>query len=180
MCRKSYFSMYTMGDEGERNSPSEEHGVSKETRLKASAELEIERLTGAKNVTEQMGDDQEVKKKLDEIEESLNEKKEELEDFEALNQALVVKEQRANVELTDARKELIDLIKKHSFRGSIGVKRMGERDSTRFREITKSKFLGTDADLKATQLCSIWAPCGSQLASFQRCNKRKWFQGNHH
>ncbi|KAG5595132.1 hypothetical protein H5410_036364, partial [Solanum commersonii] len=35
--------------EGERNSLSEEHGVSKETRLKASAELEIERLTGAKN-----------------------------------------------------------------------------------------------------------------------------------
>ncbi|KAK4717778.1 hypothetical protein R3W88_016116 [Solanum pinnatisectum] len=124
--------------------------------LKQALELEIERLTGAKNVTEQMGDDQEVKKKLDEIEESLNEKKEELEDLEALNQALVVKEQRANVELTDARKELIDLLKKHSFRDSIGVKRMGELDSTRFREITKSKFLRTDANLKATQLCSMW------------------------
>ncbi|KAH0781146.1 hypothetical protein KY290_000744 [Solanum tuberosum] len=71
----------------------------------------------------------------------------------------------------------ISLIKKHSFRASIGVKRMGELDSTRFREITKSKFPGTDADLKATQLCSIWAPCGSRLASFQICNKRKWFQG---
>ncbi|KAK6786084.1 hypothetical protein RDI58_014609 [Solanum bulbocastanum] len=124
--------------------------------LKQALELEIERLTGAKNVTEQMGDDQELKKKLDEIEESLNEKKEELEDLEALNQALVVKEQRANVELTDARKELIDLIKKHSFRGSIGVKRMGELDRTRFSEITKSEFLGTDANLKATQLCSMW------------------------
>uniref|UniRef100_M0ZZA0 XH/XS domain-containing protein n=1 Tax=Solanum tuberosum TaxID=4113 RepID=M0ZZA0_SOLTU len=124
--------------------------------LKQALELEIERLTGAKNVTEQMGDDQEVRKKLDEIEESLIEKKEELEDLEALNQALVVKEQQANVELTDARKELIDLIKKHSFRASIGVKRMGELDSTRFREITKSKFLGTDANLKATQFCSMW------------------------
>ncbi|KAK4715688.1 hypothetical protein R3W88_014026 [Solanum pinnatisectum] len=111
--------------------------------LKHALELDIEHLTGAKNVTEQMGDDQE----------SLNEKKE---DLEALNQALVVDEQRANVELTDARKELIDLIKEHSFRASIGVKRMGELDSTRFREITKSKFLGTDADLKATQLCSVW------------------------
>ncbi|XP_010321721.1 protein INVOLVED IN DE NOVO 2-like [Solanum lycopersicum] len=124
--------------------------------LKQALELEIERLTGAKNVTEQMGDDQDVKKKLDEIEEILNEKKEELEDLDAMNQALVVKEQRANVELTDARKELIDLLKQHSFRASIGVKRMGELDSTRFCEITKSKFLGPDADLKATQLCSIW------------------------
>lgn len=77
--------------------------------LKQALELEIERLTGAKNVTEQMGDDQDVKKKLDEIEEILNEKKEELEDLDAMNQALVVKEQRANVELTDARKELIDV-----------------------------------------------------------------------
>uniref|UniRef100_M0ZZA1 XH/XS domain-containing protein n=1 Tax=Solanum tuberosum TaxID=4113 RepID=M0ZZA1_SOLTU len=33
---------------------------------------------------------------------------------------------------------------------------MGELDSTRFREITKSKFLGTDANLKATQFCSMW------------------------
>lgn len=83
--------------------------LQKKLDLKQALELEIERLTGAMQVTKHMGDGQDVKKKLDEIEESLNEKKEELEDLEALNQALVVKEQRANVELTDARKELIDV-----------------------------------------------------------------------
>ncbi|XP_055831354.1 protein INVOLVED IN DE NOVO 2-like [Solanum dulcamara] len=130
--------------------------LQKKLDLKQALELEIERLTGAMQVTKHMGDGQDVKKKLDEIEESLNEKKEELEDLEALNQALVVKEQRANVELTDARKELINGMKQYPSRAFIGVKRMGELDTKRFHEITKIKFLGKDADLKAAQLCSIW------------------------
>ncbi|XP_060175109.1 factor of DNA methylation 4-like [Lycium barbarum] len=87
----------------------------------------------------------------------MRDKKEELEDLEALNQALVVKEQLANVELKDARKELIDGMKQYSSRALIGVKRMGELEIKRFQEITKRKFLGKDADLKAAQLYSIWS-----------------------
>ncbi|XP_019235831.1 PREDICTED: factor of DNA methylation 4-like [Nicotiana attenuata] len=122
---------------------------------KQALELEIERLKGATQVMRHMGDGQDVKKKLDEIQESLKEKEEELEDLEALNQALVVKERRANVELQDARKELIDGMKQHSSRALIGVKRMGELDIKRFQEITKKMFV-EDADLKAAELCSIW------------------------
>ncbi|XP_016498170.1 factor of DNA methylation 4-like [Nicotiana tabacum] len=122
---------------------------------KQALELEIERLKGATQVMRHMGDGQDVKKKLDEIQESLKEKEEELEDLEALNQALVVKERRANVELQDARKELIDGMKQHSSRALIGVKRMGELDIKRFQEITKKMFV-EDADFKAAELCSIW------------------------
>ncbi|KAJ8558515.1 hypothetical protein K7X08_034044 [Anisodus acutangulus] len=107
-------------------------------------------------INEHMGEGQDVKKKLDEIQESLNEKKEELEALEDLNQALVVKEQLENVELKDARKDLINGMKQYSSRDLIGVKRMGELDTKRFQEITKRKFLGKDADVKAAQLCSIW------------------------
>lgn len=83
--------------------------LQKKLDLKQALELEIERLTGAMQVTKHMGDGQDVKKKLDEIDESVKEKKEELEGLEALNQALVVKEQKTAVELNDARKELSDV-----------------------------------------------------------------------
>ncbi|XP_059281320.1 factor of DNA methylation 4-like [Lycium ferocissimum] len=102
--------------------------LQKKLDLKQVLDLEIERLRGAIQVTKHMEDGQDGKKKLEEIEESLNDKKEELEDLEALNQALVVKEQKANVELKDARKELIDVMKHYSSRALIGVKRMGELD----------------------------------------------------
>ncbi|XP_059292753.1 protein INVOLVED IN DE NOVO 2-like isoform X1 [Lycium ferocissimum] len=130
--------------------------LQKKLDLKQALELEIERLTGAMQVTKHMGEGQDGEKKLEEIEESLNEKKEELEDLEALNQALVVKEQKANVELKDAKKELIDGMKQYSSRALIGVKRMGELDIKKFQEITKRKFLGKDADFQAAQMCSIW------------------------
>lgn len=47
-------------------------------------------------------------------------------------------------------------MKQYPSRAFIGVKRMGELDTKRFHEITKRKFHGKDADIKAAQLCSIW------------------------
>ena len=54
-------------------------------------------------------EDSEVKKKMEEMSEQLQEKVEEMEDLEALNQTLVVKERKSNDELQEARKELISV-----------------------------------------------------------------------
>ncbi|PHT44735.1 hypothetical protein CQW23_13893 [Capsicum baccatum] len=115
--------------------------LQKKLDLKQALELEIERLTGAMQVTKHMGDGQEVKKKLDEIEESLKEKKEELEALEALNQTLVVKQQMASVELNDARKELIDGMKENTSRALISVKRMGELEDLRNNKLGREATL---------------------------------------
>ncbi|KAM3234032.1 factor of DNA methylation 4 [Capsicum annuum] len=116
--------------------------LQKKLDLKQALELEIERLTGAMQVTKHMGDGQDVKKKLDEIDESVKEKKEELEGLEALNQALVVKEQKTAVELNDARKELSDGMKENTSRALIIVKRMGDLE-----DLWNNK-LGRKASLK--------------------------------
>ena len=50
-----------------------------------------------------------IAKKCDLVQADLKEKEEELEDLEAINQALIVKEQKSNEELVDARKELISV-----------------------------------------------------------------------
>ncbi|RVW66153.1 hypothetical protein CK203_007403 [Vitis vinifera] len=59
--------------------------------------------------------------KMDDIQEELKEKEEELDDLEALNQALVVKERKSNDELQEARKELISYFKGRSGRAFIAV-----------------------------------------------------------
>ncbi|KAJ9698427.1 hypothetical protein PVL29_007490 [Vitis rotundifolia] len=78
---------------------------------KQALELEIERMRGALQVMKHMGEngDMDMKIKMDKIQEGLKEKEEELDDLEALNQALVVKERKSNDELQEARKELISV-----------------------------------------------------------------------
>jgi len=73
---------------------------------KQALELEIEHMRGALEVMKHMGEDEdaEVKKKMDEIEQDLKDKEEDLEGMEELQQALVVKERKTNDELHDARK----------------------------------------------------------------------------
>ena len=68
-------------------------------------------MRGALGVMKHMGEegDADNKKKMDEIEEALKDKEEDLEAMEALNQALIVKERRSNDELQQARKELINV-----------------------------------------------------------------------
>ena len=78
---------------------------------KQALELEIDRMRGALQVMKHMREnrDMDMKIKMDEIQEELKEKEEELDDLEALNQALVVKERKSNDELQEARKELISV-----------------------------------------------------------------------
>ncbi|KAK6929351.1 Factor of DNA methylation 1-5/IDN2, domain XH [Dillenia turbinata] len=125
---------------------------------KQALELEIEQLRGALNVMKHVGDDgdAEILKKMEDIFSTLREKEGELEDLEALNQALVIKERKSNDELQDARKELIAGLKDMSGRSHIGVKRMGELDNKPFLEAMKRKYITEEAGEKASELCSLW------------------------
>lgn len=53
-------------------------------------------------------------------------------------------------------KLLFQGLKDMSISAHIGVKRMGELDSHPFHEAMKRKYSDTQADEKATELCSLW------------------------
>ncbi|XP_074279495.1 protein INVOLVED IN DE NOVO 2-like [Silene latifolia] len=132
--------------------------LQKQLETKQALELEIEQLRGKLNVMKHVGDegDMEVIKKVDGILKDLREKEESLEDVESLNQTLIVKERMSNEELQEARKELITNFKDMSNRGHIGVKRMGELDSSAFQEVCKRRYPEDIAEDKAAELCSLW------------------------
>ncbi|GAV70287.1 XS domain-containing protein/XH domain-containing protein/zf-XS domain-containing protein [Cephalotus follicularis] len=125
---------------------------------KQALELEIEQMRGTLNVMKHMGDDgdSEVLIKVEKVLEDMREKEEELEDLEALNQTLVVRERKSNDELVDARKELINGLKEISTRDHIRVKRMGELDSRPFHAAMKRKYNEEEAEERASDLCSLW------------------------
>ncbi|XP_059626605.1 factor of DNA methylation 4-like [Cornus florida] len=133
--------------------------LQKKLDAKQRLELEIVRMRGAIQVMKHMDDDgdMEVKRKMESIENDLKEKEEELEDLEALNQALIVKERKSNDELQEARKELVNGLKEQSnSRSLIGVKRMGELDEKPFYTAAKTKHSDEEALEKAVELCSLW------------------------
>lgn len=126
---------------------------------KQKLEMEIEELKGKLQVMKHLGnqDDAAVQGKIKEMDNELQTKMEEMEGVENLNQALVVKERQSNDELQEARKELIkglqDML---SGRTNIGVKRMGELDTKAFYDACKEKYEPDEAQIKATELCSLW------------------------
>ncbi|KAJ6720453.1 RIBONUCLEASE P SUBUNIT P38 [Salix viminalis] len=132
--------------------------LEKQLDAKQALELEIERLRGALNVMKHMEDDGDVEvlRKMDVIIKSLREKEGELNDLEALNQTLIVRERKSNDELQEARKELINGLKEISNRAHIGVKRMGELDSKPFLEAMKRKYNNEEAEDRASEICSLW------------------------
>ncbi|KAK4579185.1 hypothetical protein RGQ29_029027 [Quercus rubra] len=132
--------------------------LEKQLDAKQALELEIERLRGSLNVMKHMGDDGDVEilEKVDTILKQLREKEGELEDLEALNQTLIVKERKSNDELQEARKELVNDLKDLASRAHIGVKRMGELDSKPFHEAMKRKYNDEEAEDRASELCSLW------------------------
>lgn len=136
--------------------------LEKQIDQKQTLELEIEQLRGTLSVIRLMGDDgdMEVMEKVDSTLKDLREKEGDLEDLEALNQTLIVKERKSNDELQEARKELINGLKDLKELGysadDIGVKRMGELDGKPFLEALEKKFSGDEAEYRAIELCSLW------------------------
>lgn len=85
--------------------------LEKQLDAKQALELEIERMRGTLNVMKHMEDDEdcEVLQKMESLIKDMREKEGELEDLEALNQTLIIRERNSNDELQDARKELISV-----------------------------------------------------------------------
>ncbi|OEL29733.1 Factor of DNA methylation 1 [Dichanthelium oligosanthes] len=131
------------------------YNLEMELASKQKLELEIEQLRGKLEVMRHMGDeDIDLKTKLDELLETLEEKNDELEGIDSLNQTLIIKERRTNDELEEAKKELTSgLQKMAAVRSLIGVKKMGELDHKAFIAACKKKT--TDAEQLAL-LCSKW------------------------
>ncbi|XP_078176544.1 factor of DNA methylation 5-like [Carex rostrata] len=133
--------------------------LEKQLDAKQKLELEIQQLKGQLQVMKHMGGDEDssVQAKMDELTTELNEKIDEMEDMEALNQTLVVKERKSNDELQEAKKELIsglpDMLIGRAF---IGIKRMGEIDDKPIREAFKRKFPKRDAEIQAAMISSKW------------------------
>ncbi|XP_062154773.1 protein INVOLVED IN DE NOVO 2 [Alnus glutinosa] len=132
--------------------------LEKQLDAKQALELEIEQLRGQLNVMKHMGDDGDVEvlQKVESILKQLREREGELDDLEDLNQTLIVKERKSNDELQEARKELINGLKEMARRTSIGVKRMGALDNKPFYEAMKRKYNEEEADMRASELCSLW------------------------
>ncbi|CAO2199881.1 unnamed protein product [Urochloa humidicola] len=124
---------------------------------KQKLELEIEQLKGKLEVVKHMeGEGVDVKKRSEELTAELNERIEEMEDLEALNQTLVIKERMTNDEIQDAKKELISgLSELLGPRSNIGIKRMGELDEKPFLLACKQRY-GDNAEMEALKLCSSW------------------------
>ncbi|CAA0811868.1 Factor of DNA methylation 1 [Striga hermonthica] len=135
---------------------------------KQSLELNIQHMRGAIEEMNHMStceeEDMELKKKLEAIEEELNDKEEELDGMESVNQNLIIKERKTNDELQQARQQLLSnfmfiyLSPKifNDSRTNICVKRMGELDEKPFVKVANIKHGGEDAKAKAAELCSLW------------------------
>ncbi|KAI3919585.1 hypothetical protein MKX01_018408 [Papaver californicum] len=94
---------------------------------------------------------------IEELTQKLEDKEEELESQEDLNQIFIVKERGSNDELQEARKELVFQLKATcNTHASNRYKRMGELDSKPFQKECKKRYSGEEADVKATDLCSLW------------------------
>ncbi|KAK9734817.1 hypothetical protein RND81_04G164900 [Saponaria officinalis] len=124
---------------------------------KQALELEIEQLRGKSLVLEHMERDAETKRKMEEIDEELKDKEEDLQALEDLAQTLIVKERNSNDELQDARKELITGLSKEtrSTRATIGVKFVGALDGKLFEKVAKDKYPSDHVPTKAEELMAI-------------------------
>ncbi|XWS20521.1 hypothetical protein CRYUN_Cryun31cG0108700 [Craigia yunnanensis] len=132
--------------------------LEKQLDVKQKLEMEIEDLKGKMLVMKHLGqDDAAVQKKMEEMNNELKEKIDDLQDLESTNQVLIYKERQSNDELQEARKVLIQGLQELlGARTNIGLKRMGELDSKAFQDTCKLRFSPDEAAIQASTLCSLW------------------------
>ncbi|XP_057483925.1 factor of DNA methylation 2-like isoform X1 [Actinidia eriantha] len=102
------------------------------------------------------GDDYSLNIQIDALKEELAEKADDLNDMENLNQTLILREHMSNVELQDARKELISVLPNVLDTTTIGVKRMGEVDQKPFQDVCSQRFSGEDWEVRSVEQSSLW------------------------
>ncbi|KAK4431154.1 Factor of DNA methylation 2 [Sesamum alatum] len=93
---------------------------------------------------------------VDDLKKQLAEKIEELQDVEALNQTLILREHGSNNELQDVRKELINVLPNLLDSVSVGVRRMGEIDMRPFKDVCFRMFPTEDWEVRSVELNSFW------------------------
>ncbi|KAK7305732.1 hypothetical protein VNO77_43642 [Canavalia gladiata] len=132
--------------------------LEKQLDMRQKFELEIQQLKGSLNVLKHIEDDEdaEVLKKVDGLQKDLRDKEQSLQDLDALNQTLIIKERKSNDELQEARKELVEGLKELSSHGNVRLKRMGELDTRPFLEAMKKNYNEEEAEERASELCSLW------------------------
>ncbi|KAM0858726.1 hypothetical protein ACQ4PT_047650 [Festuca glaucescens] len=127
---------------------------------KQKLELEIKQLQGKLEVMKHMPgeEDSESKRKIDELNEELQDKLDEMDAMESLHKTLLLKERISNDELQDARKKLIEGLRDiiTNGRANIGIKIMGDLDLKSFAGACKHKMSKEDAEVTASILCSKW------------------------
>uniref|UniRef100_A0A1J3JZ18 Factor of DNA methylation 5 n=1 Tax=Noccaea caerulescens TaxID=107243 RepID=A0A1J3JZ18_NOCCA len=132
--------------------------LEKELDSKQKLQMEIQELKGRLKVMNvEDKDDEDIKTKMKELNEMLEEKCSELEDLEDMNSHLMIKERQSNDEIQEAREELITGMRELlTDRTNIGIKRMGELDEKPFMKACKQRFMGEEADVQHAMLCSKW------------------------
>ncbi|PWA47584.1 putative domain XH [Artemisia annua] len=157
--KKAYESVLRLVDEQKRE---KEEALKKVLELerqldaKQKLEMEIEELKGKVQVSH-LWDDTKVQEEIKKMNDELEAKLEEMGNIEELNQTLLMKERQSNYELQEARKELIKFLK--DMPGgctNIGVKKMGEIDMKAFHDACKEKYDAEEAQIKASELCTLW------------------------
>ncbi|KAJ1396778.1 putative domain XH [Sesbania bispinosa] len=122
--------------------------LQEQLKSKQKLELENQQLKGKLYI---MKDD--FQKMVGALHMDIREKEQSLQDLDALNQTLIIKERELNDELQEARRELINRL---ITLANIGVKRMGELDTGPFLEAMKKRYNEVEAEKKASEMCSLW------------------------
>ncbi|XVE99580.1 hypothetical protein REPUB_Repub03eG0211700 [Reevesia pubescens] len=99
---------------------------------------------------------EDLKRQNEELQYRVIQLEKELEDVDALNQTLIVRDFQSNNELQEARKKMINGLEETSCYAHIGVKRMGELDNKPFLEAVKRRYNKRPAKERASELCSLW------------------------
>ncbi|CAI9092385.1 OLC1v1027607C1 [Oldenlandia corymbosa var. corymbosa] len=93
---------------------------------------------------------------VEDLNKTLSERDDELQDMEALNQTLILKEHSSNLELQDARKELISVLANNINTSRIGVKRMGEIEQKPFSAVCSKKYPCSEWEIRTLETISSW------------------------
>ncbi|XP_071724654.1 factor of DNA methylation 4-like [Rutidosis leptorrhynchoides] len=131
--------------------------LEKQLDSKHALELEIEQLQGSLDVMKHMKDDDAKREEtMKQIEEELKDKKEDLDNMDALYQSLIVQERKSNDELQDGRKELVKVFSAAGCKTQLGVKMMGQLNKGPFRCVVKRKYLNAGADDVKKKVDALW------------------------
>ncbi|KAL9169897.1 hypothetical protein ABFS82_04G109400 [Erythranthe guttata] len=122
---------------------------------------EMKRLDGDDVVDDDDDDDdadKEVRQKIDQMKELLQEKNDEFNNLEALNNQLTENERQRSHELQEARKAVMKGMNdiRNGHRVNIGIKRIGEINEKPFKDTFIKRLPSDEAEVEARKLCCLW------------------------